>query len=134
MPQQPLDLTVSLGDKVDDEELDQLTRQLRDEIAGMEVEKVALAPAEVVPEGAKGEPITIGSLIVSLASAGVFTGLINLLKSWVHRRQGRTVTVKAKVHGQELELSYVPERTSPKEMSRFVSTIVTELQQADRKP
>jgi len=134
MPQQPLDLTVSLGDKVDDEELDQLTRQLRDEIAGMEVEKVALAPGEVVPEGAKGEPITIGSLIVSLASAGVFTGLINLLKSWVHRRQGRTVTVKAKVHGQELELSYVPERTSPKEMSRFVSTIVTALQQADRKP
>jgi len=134
MPQQPLDLTVSLGDKVDDEELDQLTRQLREEIAGMEVEKVALAPGEVVPQGAKGEPITIGSLIVSLASAGVFTGLINLLKSWVHRRQGRTVTVKAKVHGQELELSYVPERTSPKEMSRFVSTIVTELQQADRKP
>lgn len=134
MPQQPLDLTVSLGDKVDDEELDQLTRQLRDEIAGMEVEKVALAPGEVVPQGAKGEPITIGSLIVSLASAGVFTGLINLLKSWVHRRQGRTVTVKAKVHGQELELSYVPERTSPKEMSRFVSTIVTALQQADRKP
>jgi len=134
MPQQPLDLTVSLGDKVDDEELDQLTRQLRDEIAGMEVEKVALAPGEVVPQGAKGGPITIGSLIVSLASAGVFTGLINLLKSWVHRRQGRTVTVKAKVHGQELELSYVPERTSPKEMSRFVSTIVTELQQADRKP
>jgi len=134
MPQQPLDLTVSLGDQVDDEELDQLTRQLRDEIAGMEVEKVALAPGEVVPQGAKGEPITIGSLIVSLASAGVFTGLINLLKSWVHRRQGRTVTVKAKVHGQELELSYVPERTSPKEMSRFVSTIVTALQQADRKP
>ena len=134
MPQQPLDLTVSLGDKVDDEELDQLTRQLRDEIAGMEVEKVALAPGEVVPQGAKGEPITIGSLIVSLASAGVFTGLINLLKSWVHRRQGRTVTVKAKVHGQELELSYVPERTSPKEMSRFVSTIGTALQQADRKP
>jgi len=134
MPQQPLDLTVSLGDKVDDEELDQLTRQLRDEIAGMEVEKVALAPGEVVPQGAKGGPITIGSLIVSLASAGVFTGLINLLKSWVHRRQGRTVTVKAKVHGQELELSYVPERTSPKEMSRFVSTIVTALQQADRKP
>jgi len=134
MPQQPLDLTVSLGDKVDDEELDQLTRQLRDEIAGMEVEKVALAPGEVVPQGAKGEPITIGSLIVSLAAAGVFTGLINLLKSWVHRRQGRTVTVKAKVHGQELELSYVPERTSPKEMSRFVSTIVTALQQADRKP
>ena len=134
MPQQPLDLTVSLGDKVDDEELDQLTRQLRDEIAGMEVEKVALAPGEVVPQGAKGEPITIGSLIVSLASAGVFTGLINLLKSWVHRRQGRTVIVKAKVNGQELELSYVPERTSPKEMSRFVSTIVTALQQADRKP
>ena len=134
MPQQPLDFAISLGDQVDDEELDQLTRRLRDEIADLGVEQVKLAPGGTLPAGAKGEPITIGSLIVSLASAGVFTGLIDLLKSWVHRGEGRTVTVKAKVRGQELEMSYNPSGMSPKEMSRFASTIVSALQQADKKP
>jgi hypothetical protein len=133
MPQQPLDFTICLGDEVDEEELDQTTRRLRDEIAELGVEQVKLAPGGTLPAGAKGEPISIGSLIVSLASAGVFTGLIDLLKSWVHRGDGRTVTVKAKVNGQEVEASYSPDAASPKEMGRFVSTIVDALQRANPK-
>jgi len=128
MPEQPLDLTISLQDDVDEEELAQLTRQLRDEIAELGVDAVGLAPGTSLPVGAKGDPITIGSIVISLATAGVFTGLIELLKAWALRREGRTVHFKAKVQDQEVELSYSPEGSKPEDMSRFASKIVTAMQ------
>ena len=124
MHEQMLDLTISLQDEVDDEELDRLTRQLRDEIVELDVEEVELDPVTELPPGAKGDPITIGSIVVALASAGVFTALIELLKSWALRREGRTITVKAKVGEREVEMSYSPTETSPEEMTRFANTIL----------
>ena len=124
MRERVLDLTISLRDEVDDGELDRLTRQLRDEIADLDVEEVGLAPGTELPLGAKGEPITIGSIVVALASAGVFTGLIELLKSWALRREGRTITVKAKVGEREVEMTYSPTETSSEEMTRFANTIL----------
>jgi hypothetical protein len=124
MHEQMLDLTISLQDEVDDEELDRLTRQLRDEIDELDVEAVELAPGTELPPGAKGDPITIGSIVVALASAGVFTGLIELLKSWALRREGRTITLKAKVGEREVEMSYSPTETSPQEMTRFANTML----------
>lgn len=130
MREQVLDLTISLRDEVDDVELDRLTRQLRDEIDELDVETVGLAPGDTLPPGAKGGPITIGSLVVSLASAGVFTGLIELLKSWALRREGRTVTLKARAGDREVELAYSPAETSPEEMTQFVNAIMSTLQRA----
>ena len=129
-----LDLNVSLQDEVDGEELDRLTRRVRDEIAELNVEAVKLAPGKDLPAGAKGDPITIGSIIVTLASAGVFTGLVEVLKSWVLRREGRTVKFKAKVQGQEVEMTYSQASTSPQEMSRFVSAVVGKLQKKPARP
>ncbi len=127
-----LDLTISLQDKVDDEELDRLTRQVRDEIAELDVEAVGLARGAELPPGVKGDPITIGSIVVALASAGVFTGLIELLKFWALRREGRTVTLKAKVGDREVELAYSPAETSPGEMTRFVNVIMGTLRQGEK--
>ena len=126
-----LDLTISLRDEVDDEELDRLTRQLRDEIDELDVEAVGLAPGATLPPGAKGDPITIGSLVVALASAGVFTGLIELLKSWALRREGRTITLKARAGDREVELAYSPAETSPEDMTRFVNAILGTLRQGE---
>ena len=124
-----LDLTISRQDKVDDETLDRLTRRVRDEIDELDVEEVGLAPGTDLPPGAKGDPITIGSIFVALASAGVFTGLIELLKSWALRREGRTVTLKAKIGDREVELAYSPAETPPEDMTRFVNAIVGTLRE-----
>jgi len=135
MGEQVFDLTISLQDDAasltDKEELDRLTRQLRDEIDELDVEAVGLARGAELPPGAKGDPIAIGSIVVALASAGVFTGLIELLKSWALRREGRTVTLKAKLGDREVELAYSPAETSPEEMTRFVNTIMSTLQQGE---
>ncbi|MCP4538118.1 MAG: hypothetical protein GY832_13335 [Chloroflexi bacterium] len=128
MPDQSFDLNISLQDNVDKEELDRLTRRLRDEIDELDVEAARLARGTPEP-GSKGDAITVGSIVVALASAGVFTGLVELLKSWALRREGRTVTLKAKVGDREVEMTYSPAETSPEEMTRFVTKIVGTLQQ-----
>jgi len=128
MAEPALDLNISLHDDVDGEELDRLTRQVRDEIADLDVDTVKLAPGKDLPAGAKGDPITIGSIIVALTSAGVFTGLVEVLKAWVLRREGRTVKFKAKVQGQEVEMTYSQSSTSPQEMGQFVTAVVGKLQ------
>jgi hypothetical protein len=131
VPQQLVDVCLSLNDQVDEEELERLTLQLRDDIAELDVEGVGLMPGALAPPGAKGDPITIGSLIVSLASAGVFTGLLEVVKAWVLRREGRTVTFKAKLPDREVELAYSPANTSPEAMSHFVNAIVGTLQRGE---
>ena len=108
MTQQALDLTIALQEQdADAEDLDRLARQLRHEIHdALDVEKATLTRDAVLPPGAKGDPITVGSIVVALASAGVFTGLVELIKAWALRREGRTITLKAKVGDREVELSY----------------------------
>jgi hypothetical protein len=118
-----LNLNISLQDEVDDEELDRFTRLLRDEIAELDVEDAQLAPGEQLPPGAKGDPITIGSIVVALASAGVFTALIDLVKGWAHRSEGRMVTIKAKVGEEEVELTY-PEQLPPEEVAERAGAVM----------
>jgi Effector Associated Constant Component 1 len=134
MAEPTLDLNISLHDDVDGEELDRLTRQMRNELAELDVDTVKLAPGTDLPAGAKGDPITIGSIIVALTSAGVFTGLVEVLKAWVSRRDGRTVKFKAKVQGQEVEMTYSQASTSPQEMGQFVSAVVGKLQKKPARP
>ena len=132
MPENLLDVTLSLQDQVDQEELDRLTRKLRDEINDLDVEHAHLAKGPELPPGAKGDPITIGSIVVALASAGVFTGLIELIKSWALRLEGRTVTIRATAGDREVELAYSPTETSPEEMTQFVDAILGTLQKRTR--
>ena len=132
MSEEPLGLTIFVQDQADQEELDRLTRQLCDEINELDVEDVHLAEGPELPVGAKGDPITIGSIVVALASAGVFTGLIELIKSWALRREGRTITIKAKVGDREVELAYSPAETSPEEMTQFLDAIMGTLQKRTR--
>jgi hypothetical protein len=120
-------LTIAPHDEVDTTELDSLTRSLRDEIAALDVDSAELERGANLPTGAKGDPLTVGSLVVSLASAGVFGALIELLKSWALRREGRSVTIKAEVDGRKLEMTFSPEAVSKEEMVSFAEKVMTTL-------
>lgn len=126
-----LHLHIILEDNVDQDALDDLTRQLRDEIVQLDVQSADLGRSGTSPPGAKGDPITVGGIVVALASAGVFTALVELLKSWALRREGRMITIKAESIGQKVELTFSPAETSPEEMTHFVQNI---LQTLERRP
>jgi hypothetical protein len=88
----------------DERGLEQLTSALSDElrqVRGARVERVRVE----APEQTKGlDAATIGSLLVSLTSAGgALTALVGVLSGWIRRDRGRRITVK--IGDRSIELS-----------------------------
>jgi hypothetical protein len=91
-------LKLTIGDREGDlERTDELTQGLRTELLELEVAEIHFERAKEVPAGSKGDPITIGTLLLSLAaSGGVLTTLINAIQSFLSRNDKRTVTLEGK--------------------------------------
>lgn len=100
-------LSFEVGQDVDIEEKESLTRQLRDELIDLDVEAVDYVSGGKVPARAKaGDPITWGALLLALAaSGGVFTTLISAVQSWLTRNNQRSITLE--IDGDRLELQGV---------------------------
>lgn len=89
----------------DDAHLDDVTRQLRDELVNLDV-AVDGGVAGPAPSGTKAvELAALGTLIVTLSQSTVLTAIATAIGDWLSRRQQRTV--KLEVDGDVLELSGV---------------------------
>jgi len=95
-------LTVRLSAEIPDTRLAQLTRDLERDLsrAGIRAQ-----PAEVPPiPGEKGEPITLGVLVLALVTSGTVKVLIECIKTYLSRE--RTLTIKvARADGVQVELT-----------------------------
>jgi hypothetical protein len=91
--------------ELDPEAGERLTRQLRAELAELDVESVKLAAEGTPPANAKGtDAVTLGAIIVALsASGGVFTALVETLRDWLGRQSGRH-RVSMTIDGDTIEL------------------------------
>lgn len=101
-----MSLTLNLSSsELADEELQALTRQLCDSIAG-ETDIQAEIPSGAVAKGHKGEPISLGVLALSFLSGGSAVALCEVFKAYVNRvpsleiniekPNGAKVTINAK--------------------------------------
>ncbi len=83
---------------VDAEDHDLHGRLLRRELRALDVVDVRLPVAASVPIGAKGTATSTGQLIVSLANSAAFgavlTSIVQVLRAWITRGQGRRVILK----------------------------------------
>jgi len=97
-----IELTLQVGESgADPEDVDRDTRRLRTELQELPIESASLVAGEA-PAGAKaGDAITLGALAVSLAPV-VVPAFVDFLKSWMARREGRTIIVKRK--GTEIQI------------------------------
>ncbi|MGR6970521.1 hypothetical protein ACU639_13075 [Streptomyces cynarae] len=112
---------------VDQEELDELTLQLRRRLLELDLDDVRVersgAPA---PEGAKpGDLIAVGALAVTLAPA-VLRPTLRLVETWMQNRPVRTV--KFDIDGRTLELAHA----SPEQQRRLVDAFLEEVRTRPR--
>ena len=122
---QPAHLTVQIeaGEDSDADELDRLTRQLRDEIQELEVESVELVKGSATLPGAKSaEAVTLGALAIAVLPA-VVPKLVEFLQAWSTRGEGHTVKIKTQVGDRALEVEYSPKTMSPAELKNLVGTL-----------
>ncbi len=98
MTNQPVRLLLHVDTELEPngEELETLTYQLREELEELDHLHVDFVSQGEVPEKAKvAEPITFGTLILTLAaSGGVLTTLISAIQGWLNRNGQRSVTLE----------------------------------------
>jgi hypothetical protein len=88
------------------EDLDAMTRQLRNEIEDLGVESVRLATTTNAPAGSKSmEAVTIGALAVTVLPAAL-PRLIEFLQAWTLRSKDQTVKIKASVGDRSVDVEY----------------------------
>lgn len=108
-------LEVLAGDLKDDE-LDSLTRQLLSELKELDIESANLAKGNELPEGSKGDPVTIGAIVLVVLPS-VLPKIVEFLQAWSLRGNGRTVKFKGK--GIEFE-------GPPEELQRLLEKLERE--------
>lgn len=108
----------------DARDVDASVRQVRRELLVLDVDDVSL-PRSELPEGARGDAITIGTLMVTLANSTVLVAACQVLRAWVQRSQGRRVTIRSKVNGAERSVEITGSNAT--QHQQIVDALVREL-------
>ncbi len=126
MADHTLDLVISLdaGEDVAEEVLHRLARQVYQNLTKTGADSVRWAQRDKVPAGAKGIPVDLNTIVVTLASAGVLTAIIQLLKDWALRAEGRKVKVRTQLGNNSIEFEYSPTATSEEELTAFAEKLI----------
>ena len=107
----------------DADELDRLTRQLRDELQELDVESVELVKGTSAPAGTKAvDPVTLGALAVAVLPNAV-PKLIEFLSGWLTRGENRTIKIKTQVGDRSVEVEYSPKTMSQTDLKNLVDTL-----------
>lgn len=115
-------VTLSVEDG-DSAELDELTRELKQEIENLEVETVKPLSAGSLPRGAKSADwAVIGQMVVTLAPT-VIPPFFDLLKSWVDRKPSTPVKVRIKVGKKTAQIEYDPTKTTAKDLDILIKSL-----------
>lgn len=116
-------LYLDMGDVLDQDQLDQLTRQLQTEIFDQEIETADLVSGDEVPEGAKAvETITWGAIALEVLPT-FLPSVVEFLKSWVNREETRNVKIKTQVGDKTVELEYSSSGIKADEVKELVSIL-----------
>jgi hypothetical protein len=100
-----LGLTITEAD-ADPEQLDELTVRLMRDLRDLGVESVERPTGKAAPEGAKGDPFTLGALAL-VAAPAILPKLVEFLQAWSLRSESRKVKVKTPAG---LEVEFTPEK------------------------
>ncbi|GIE37036.1 hypothetical protein Ait01nite_100810 [Actinoplanes italicus] len=99
-------IVVHDDEDADEQRLDEVTRQLRRELADLDV-AVEGAPGGPAPLGTRAvELAAIGTIIVTLSQSVVLAAVINAISAWLTQRQQGSVRVE--MDGEALELTGSP--------------------------
>ncbi len=119
-------LTVEMLDG-DDEELDNIVRQLHRELDDLGLTTVQRVSSDLLPVGAKGiDPTLLAALVVSTTPI-LLTKFLDFLRDWCMRNERKFIKVKIqKKSGESVEIE-VPVGMSATEVKIWIETVREEL-------
>jgi hypothetical protein len=109
-----LGVQVTVGPDGDAEEIAEVTRQVRRELLGLDVEAVRTPTEGDAPAGSKGlELAALGALVVTVARSQVLNSIVATVRNWLAGSRERGIRLE--LGGDVLELTGV----SSKEQRRL---------------
>jgi hypothetical protein len=111
-------LHIDGGADADMEELARLTDRLRADLLELDVDAVDRVHSGASPAGAKGDPVTLAALAVTLAPIAL-TGLMKALQTWSARHDGATVTVES--DGRKIVVTGSPSKEQRQMVESFLA-------------
>ena len=123
VPPSSVMISIDGGSGADQEELALLGQRLRRDIQQLDVDAVEFVRGGAAPAGAKGDPITLASLAVTLAPIAL-KSLFDLLQTWTARHNHATVTIE--MGADKLTMTGPPSR----EQLAVIQSVLQKHQQA----
>jgi hypothetical protein len=116
-------LNFDAGSELDAEEKERATRQLREELMGLDVDTIDFVKSGKAPAKAKaGDPITWGVLLLTFAaSGGVLITLIGVVQSWLTRHNQRRISLE--VNGNKIDVNDISSEDQKRLIDSWISTI-----------
>lgn len=131
-----LHLAVSLdaGPEVPERVLDRLVTHMLSDLANTGVESVQRARARqgAVPgDKGIGGPIDLNTLLVAVTSASALTGVIQAVRDFVLRREGRKATIEVTSGGETIKVTYTATPGSEERLMSFVNQLMALVDRPD---
>jgi len=115
-------LNLNVGSELDAEEKELVTRQLREELMRLDVDGVDFVKSGKAPAKANGDPITWGTLLLTLAaSGGVLTTLIGVVQSWLTRHNQRSISLE--VNGNKIDVDDITSEDQKRLIDSWISNV-----------
>lgn len=110
--------------------LDLQARQLREELLLLDLDRVTLGRGVREPEGAKGDAIAIGTLIMTLGNSAVLAAACQVIRAWVSRGQTRHATIS---YGKNRTLEITGATTAQQQelIEAFLAAMQHDIESAD---
>jgi hypothetical protein len=86
------------------DQIERTVLELQAEVSELNVESVAVASAEHVRPGGKGDGLTLAGLAIAVVPE-LIGEVLKLLFDWVERDPTRTIKIKEKASGPEYEIT-----------------------------
>ncbi len=102
MTEMQLDLRISEAG-TDAERVDELTTRLMRDLRDLGAESVQRTAGGVAPQGAKGDPVTLGALVL-IAAPTLLPRLVEFLQAWSLRAEERKIKIRTST-GVEVEFT-----------------------------
>jgi hypothetical protein len=102
--------------------IDQQTRALVSDFRMLEG-VTATIPAEAAPPGSRGDPVTIGTIVLAFVAGGGITAIIQALSDWTKRGENRKVVLKITVDGNTFETEFPSQGITQKQLIELTEKI-----------
>jgi hypothetical protein len=106
-------------DEDDKQEIDSLTRNLRDDLSNLDVEDVQLLYEKPPSDSKAFDGVALGSMLVSVLGPEVIKQVAQTIQAWRERNGNRSITIEAP-DGSKIDLKGV----SAKDQQKLVDTWV----------